>query len=461
MQKFLQDFLTAIKGTEKEFTKGSINRAIFMLSVPMILEMLMESLFAVVDIFFVGKVSTEAVATVGYTESVLTLIYAVAMGMSMAATAMIARRVGEGKPEEASEAAVQVIIIGISIAMVIGLVGVFFAADILRLMGADEKVVQEGLAYTQLMFGGNVVILLLFLLNAIFRGAGDASIAMRSLWLANGLNLILDPLFIFGIGPFPELGLFGAAVATNTGRGVGVLFQLFILFGGSSIIKITKKHFKIQWVTIRRLLKVSGGGIWQFLIASGSWIVMMRIVSSFGSDVVAGYVFAIRIIIFTILPSWGMANAAATLVGQNLGANQPERAETSVWRTAFFSMLFLLFVSVVYFIWADALISFFTTETAVIEAGVLSLRIFCVGYIFFAYGMVISQAFNGAGDTYTPTLINFICFWIIEIPLAYFLAISVNWGPPGVYWAIAFAESILAVIFIVLFRRGKWKKVVI
>ncbi|MEL6926521.1 MAG: MATE family efflux transporter, partial [Bacteroidota bacterium] len=315
MPTLFDDFMTAIKGTEKEFTKGNINRAIFMLSIPMILEMVMESLFAVVDIYFVGKIDTDAVATVGYTESVLTLIYAVSIGMSMAATAMISRRIGEKKPEEASDAAMQVIIIGVSISIVIGLLGVFFAGDILRLMGATDTVVANGINYTRIMFGGNIVIMLLFLLNAIFRGAGDASIAMRSLWLANGLNIILDPILIFGWGPIPALGLPGAAIATNIGRGVGVLFQLSILLGGGSVIRILRQNIHVDWSIIQKLLKVSAGGIWQFLIASGSWIVMMRIVSVFGSEIVAGYVFAIRIIIFTILPSWGLANAAATLVG--------------------------------------------------------------------------------------------------------------------------------------------------
>ena len=459
MQKIFQDFLKAVKGTEKEFTTGSINRAIFMLSVPMILEMVMESLFAVVDIYFVGKVSTDAVATVGYTESVLTLIYAVSIGISMAATAMIARRIGEDRPDEAAHAAMQVIYIGVSISIIVGALGVYFAGDILRLMGATEQVVNDGIHYTQIMFGGNIVIMLLFLLNAIFRGAGDASIAMRSLWLANGLNLILDPLLIFGWGPIPAFGLQGAAMATNIGRGVGVIFQLSILLGGGSIIKLTKDKLTFHLATIVRLLKVSGGGIWQFLIASGSWIILMRIVSNFGSEIVAGYVFAIRIIVFTILPSWGMANAAATLVGQNLGAGKPDRAETSVWRTAFFNMVFLFLIAVVFFVWTESILQFFTNDPVVIASGVSCLRIICFGYIFFAYGMVIGQAFNGAGDTYTPTLINFISFWIIQTPLAYLLAMQLDWGSSGVYYAIVAADMILACICIVIFRKGKWKLV--
>lgn len=459
MKKIFKDFITAIRGTEKEFTSGSVNRAIFMLSIPMILEMAMESLFAVVDIYFVGKVSTDAVTTVGYTETVLTLIYAVAIGMSMAATAMVARRIGENKPREAAAAAMQVIYIGVAVSVIMGFVGVIFAADILRLMGGAPQLIASGLTYTRIMFGSNIVILLLFLLNAVFRGAGDASIAMRALWLANGLNLILDPILIFGLGPFPELGLQGAAIATSIGRGTAVLYQISVLFGKKSIIKITRHHMPIRLHIIRRLLTVSAGGVWQFLIASGSWILLMRIISEFGSQIVAGYVFAIRIIIFTILPSWGMANAAATLVGQNLGANQPERAELSVWRTAFLNMIFLFAISIIFFFGARPIIGFFTSDPEVLEAGITSLRILCAGYIFFAYGMVIGQAYNGAGDTYTPTLVNFICFWAIQTPLAYALALPLSWGPPGVYWAIAISESILAIIFILLFRQGRWKLV--
>ena len=459
MQKIIDLFTEALKGEEKEYTTGSIRRAIVLLSIPMILEMMMESLFAVVDVYFVGKVSVDAVATVGLTESVVMLVYSVAIGLSTAATAVVARRVGENNKKGAREAAVQAIMIGVVLSTVMGIIGAYFAEDILRLMGAEESVIATGVGYTRIIFGTNVVILLLFLLNGIFRGAGDASLAMRSLWLANGLNIILDPLLIFGFGPIPAMGVEGAAIATSIGRGCGVLFQLYILFRGSGIIKIAWRHFRVQWKIVYNLLDIALGGTLQFLIASASWIFLVRIISEFGSEVVAGYTFALRLIIFTILPSWGMANAAATLVGQNLGAQKPERAESSVWKTAYYNMIFLLVVSIIYFIWAESFMRFFTQEQVVIDVGVICLRIMCAGYVFFAYGMVISQAFNGAGDTRTPTLMNFVCFWLVEIPVAYLLALHWGWGPEGAFWAIAISETLLAIICIVLFRRGKWKLV--
>lgn len=461
MKKVFRIFAEALNGKEKNFTSGSINRAIVLLSIPMILEMVMESLFAVVDVFFVSRVGVGAVATVGLTESVVTLVYAIAVGLSMAATAMVARRVGEGEYEKASAAAAQAILIGLGASLPIGLGGVLFAEDILRLMGASEGVIEDGLGYTRIMLGSNAVIMLLFLLNGIFRGAGDAATAMRSLWIANIINIVLDPLFIFGIGPFPELGVQGAAVATAIGRGFGVAYQLSRLFGKSGAIRLQRRHFTIDGLAMHRLAKVGATGAGQFLIGSASWIVLMRIIAHFGSEAVAGYTIAIRLIIFTILPSWGLANAAATLVGQNLGARQPDRAEQSVWRSAFINMVFLLGVSVVYAVFAYPILGLFQPEPAVLEAGVLSLRIICAGYIFFAYGMVISQAFNGAGDTRTPTIINFFCFWVMEIPLSYLLAIQLGWGLAGVCWAIAASESTLAVISIIVFRRGKWKSVVI
>ncbi|MEM9990958.1 MAG: MATE family efflux transporter, partial [Bacteroidota bacterium] len=443
----------------KEFTKGSINRAIFLLSVPMILEMLMESLFAVVDVFFVAQVGVDAIATVGLTESVITLVYALAMGISMAASAMVARRIGEKNPAAASTAAAQAIIIAVGISILLGITGFLFAADILRWMGGSDELIQAGVNYTRIMFGTNIVIMLLFLLNGIFRGAGDAAIAMRSLWIANGLNIILDPFFIFGWWFFPELGLEGAAVATAIGRGVGVLYQINILLKGSSVVQLLRLHFTIRWATMRRQLQVAAGGAGQHLIASASWIFMMRIIAQFGSEAMAGYTIAIRIIVFTILPSWGMSNAAATLVGQNLGARQPERAATSVWRTAYFNMLFLIAVSVTFFAFAPELIQIFTQQASVIDAGVWSLRIICLGYPFFAYAMVLGQSFNGAGDTRTPTLANLICFWLIQIPLAYFLALHLGYGTWGVYWAIPISDTILASLLIYIFRKGNWKSV--
>lgn len=459
MGKYIDIILEAVKGSERNFTSGSINKAIVYLSIPMILEMVMESLFALVDTIFVSKISTEAVATVGLTESVITLVYSIGIGLSMAATAMVARRIGEGKPEEAAEAGAQSIIIALIVALIIGVPGVVFAEDILRLMGADEKVISTGVGYTRILMGSNVVIMLLFLLNGIFRGAGDAYLAMRSLWVANILNIILDPLFIFGIGPFPEMGVQGAAVATTIGRSVGVIYQLHLLFGKKGVIKLEKKHFVVVWKVIKKLLDVAATGTGQFLISSASWIFLMRIISLFGSEAIAGYTIAIRLIIFTILPSWGLANAAATLVGQNLGAGKPERAEKSVWAAAYYNMLFLLSVSIIYFIMAPYILPFFDPNPEVIQAGVLSLRVICVGYVFFAYGMVISQAFNGAGDTRTPTLINLICFWLIQIPLGYLLAVPLGFKLAGVCAAIGISETILALIAIYLFKKGTWKTV--
>ncbi|MDX1408021.1 MAG: MATE family efflux transporter [Saprospiraceae bacterium] len=449
--------LLAISGREKEFTTGGINRAILLLAVPMILEMVMESLFALVDVFFVSRVGTEAVATVGLTEVVLMTIQSVALGIAMAATAMIARRIGEKDEEGAAVAAVQTLILGLVISVSVGAVCFFMAEDILRLMGGSPELIAEGKTYTQIILGMNGVLFFLFLLNAIFRGAGDAAIAMRTLWLANGINIVLDPCLIFGLGPFPELGVTGAAVATTIGRGIGVLYQLYHLLGGKSIIHVVRRHARISVVVLKKLLNVSLGGAAQFLIATASWVFIVRIISLFGDEALAGYTIAIRIIIFTILPAWGMANAAATLVGQNLGAGKPDRAEKSVWLAARYNMFFLLFISVVFIIAAPWILPYFSEDPLVVREGVRGLRIICVGYIFYAYGMVIGQAFNGAGDTRTPTIINFICFWLIQIPLAYVLARVLGMESSGVYWAIAISESFLAVIAIQLFRRGSWK----
>jgi len=457
MKKYLKLFVDAVRGKEEDFTKGSIDRAIVLLSIPMILEMLMESIFAIVDIYWVSQISLYAAATVGLTESVITIVYSLAFGLSAAATAMVARRIGEKKQDEAAEAGLQSIYIGIALAIIMGIPGFIFAEDILRLMGGEEDLIKEGVAYTQMMFGGNIVIILLFLLNGIFRGAGDASLAMRALLIANTCNLILDPVLIFGWGPFPELGLFGAAVATNIGRGIGVCFQLYCLFGPIGRLQISSKHTALNFGVIKRLLEVTSGGAGQNIIASASWIFLMRIIALFGSVALAGYTIAIRIIIFCILPAWGMANAAATLVGQNLGANQPDRAEQSAWRTAFFGMLFLVTMAISLYFTSASVMGLFTTEEAVIAEGVRCLQIILLGYIAFAYGMVLAQGFNGAGDTRTPTWINFVSFWLMEIPLGYFLAVSLDWGTDGVYWSIAIAETFLAFLAIYLFRQGKWK----
>lgn len=448
----------SLRGDEQNFTEGSINRAIFLLSVPMILEMLMESLFAVVDVYFVSKLGdNDAVATVGLTESVITLIYSVAFGLSMGVTAMVARRVGEKDIKAAGVAAIQSFYVALTISSVISVIGLVFAKDILRLMGASEDIIENHSGYTRWMFGGNITIMMLFVVNAVFRGAGNASIAMRALMISNGLNIMLDPVFIFGWGPVPGFGVEGAGIATTLGRGCGVMYQLYHLLKGKGLVKIHRENLRVRWTVIKKLLALSAGGTGQFIIASASWIFLMRIMSSFGSAALAGYTIAIRVIIFTILPAWGFSNAAATLVGQNLGAGQPERAEKSAWRAAFLTMMFLGLVSLFFMFSAPSIIRLFTADAEVISQGVKCLRIICLGYIFYAYGMVISQSFNGAGDTVTPTILNFFGFWVLQIPLAYTLAILLQIGPAGVYTAVAASESVLAIVCIIVFRRGKWK----
>ncbi|GAA4399324.1 MATE family efflux transporter [Nibrella viscosa] len=459
MKAFLQLFLSALRGSEINFTSGSINRAIFLLSVPMILEMVMESLFVVVDVFFVARIGTEAVATVGLTESVLTLVYSIAIGLSTAATALVSRRVGEGQPDEAGKVVLQVILVSLALAVLMGLPGMVFAERVLHLMGGDPSLVANGSGFTRLIFASSPAIILLYTLSGALRGAGEASVAMRSLWIANGINIILCPVLIFGVGPVPGFGVIGSAMATTTGRSVGVLYQLYALTRSRRSVRVNLRRMVPDLAIIRNLLSVAAGGTAQFLVGSASWIFLTRILSTFGSDIVAGYTIAIRIIIFTILPSWGMANAAATLVGQNLGAGEPGRAESSAWRAAFYNMLFLVVVGIVFFTSATGIVGLFNRDTRVIGIAVQCLQIFCLGYVFFAYGMVISQALNGAGDTRTPTLINIFCFWIVEIPLAYFLAHIAGWGPPGVFWAVAISESLLAVIAVIVFRRGQWKTV--
>jgi putative MATE family efflux protein len=387
------------------------------------------------------------------------LVYSVAIGMSMAATAMVARRIGEKNPEGAGHAAFQAMLIAFGISIVISVAGIYFAKDILRLMGGSDELIAKGYGYTQWMLGSNLCIMFLFLINGVFRGAGDASMAMRSLWLANGLNIILDPIFIFGLGPIPAFGVEGAAIATTIGRSTGVLYQLYGLFNGKRIIKLTVANIRIRMATIKKLLNIAIGGMGQFLIESASWIFLVRIISEFGSAALAGYTIAFRIIVFTILPSWGMANAAATLVGQNLGAQKPDRAEKSVWMTAHLNTAFLGVVSVVFFIWARTFVGIFTEDPVVQDYGILALRIICIGYITFAYGMVISQAFNGAGDTRTPTYMNVVFFWIIQIPMAYALALHLQMGFMGAMISVAVAFALHAGACIYLFRKGKWKLV--
>lgn len=449
----------ALSGKQTEFTTGSIRKAIFMLSVPMILEMLMESVFALVDIAFVSRVSVHAVATIGLTESVLTLVYAIAMGLSMAATAIVARRIGEKDVEGARRAAVQALGLGVSIAVVIGGFGMFHAGEILALMGAGPDLIAEGHGYTQIMMGGNITVLLLFLINAIFRGAGNASIAMWALILSNGLNLILDPLFIFGFGPLPAYGVTGAAIATNIGRGVAVLFQLGILFFGWGVIKLAFKDLVLNLKVMWNLIRVSLGGIAQFLIGTSSWIFLMRIMSEFGSEVLAGYTIAIRVVMFTLMPAWGMSNAAATLVGQNLGAKQLDRAEISVWKTGKYNAVFMGLVSLIYLVFARRIIGWFSDAEVVVQYGALCLQVFSVGYVFYAYGMVVVQAFNGAGDTRTPMLINIVSFWLFQLPMAYVAALVLDFGAMGVFVSITVAEVFLAIVAMIWFKKGNWKRV--
>jgi putative MATE family efflux protein len=448
----------AIRGSHQDYTAGNLNRAILLLAIPMVLEMVLESLFAVVDVFWVGHLGADAVATIGLTESMLTLVFAVGLGLSMSTTAMVARRIGEKDHEGASTAAVQAIILGVIASLIMGLPCWFLASRLLNWMGATSEIVALGTGYTRIALGGSGVIVLLFLNNAIFRGAGDAAIAMRLLWVSNIINLILDPCLIFGWGPFPRLGVTGAAVATFTGRGIGVLYQFYRLMRGTERIRILARHVRVNFTVLLRLARVSVNGILQFAIAHTSWIGLVRIVSTFGAASLAGYTIAVRVVVFAILPSWGLSNAAATLVGQNLGAKQPERAETSVWRTGLYNMLFLGSIGVVFVIFAEPIVRLFAHDAEVVSLGATCLRIISYGNIGYAYGMVMLQAFNGAGDTLTPTIVNFFGFWLFEIPLAYWLAIKMGLQSKGVYFSIVIAEGAIALASVLLFRRGKWKK---
>src|SRR6202051_901027 len=448
----------AIRGSHQDFTTGSLNRAIFLLAVPMVLEMVLESLFAVVDVFWVGRLGANAVATVGLTESMLSLVFAVGMGLSLSTTAMVARRIGEKDPEGAAVAGVQAITLGLIVSVAIGIPCFLFAPNLLRLMGASPEISATGSGYTRICLGGSFAVLLLFLNNAIFRGAGDAAIAMRLLWVSNIINLVLDPCLIFGWGPFPRLGVTGAAVATLIGRSIGVIYQFYRLMRGTERLRILRSQIHVRLDVLLRLLRVSLTGILQFAIAYTSWIGLVRIVSIFGAAALAGYTIAIRIVIFVILPSWGLSNAAATLVGQNLGAKQPDRAETSVWRTGLYNMIFLGSIGIVFIIFAEPIVRLFTHDPAVIPLAASCLRIVSYGNIGYAYAMVMLQAFNGAGDTLTPTIVNFFGFWLLEIPLAYFLAIPLHMQARGAYFSIVAAEAAIAGVSIVLFKRGYWKR---
>jgi putative MATE family efflux protein len=448
----------ALRGSHQDFTSGDLNRAILLLAIPMVLEMVLESLFAIVDVFFVGRIGANAVATVGLTESLLSLVFAVAMGLSLSTTAMVARRIGEKDHEGAAVAGVQAIILGLTVSVVIGVPCLIFAPQLLQWMGASPEIVATGSGYARIALGGSGVVLMLFLNNAIFRGAGDAAIAMRLLWVSNIINLVLDPCLIFGLGPFPRLGVTGAALATFTGRSIGVAYQFYRLLRGTERLRILRRQIGVNFEILMRLVRVSLTGILQFAIAHTSWIGLVRIVSIFGAAALAGYTIAIRILIFVILPSWGLSNAAATLVGQNLGAGQPDRAETSVWRTGFYNMLFLGTIGLIMVLFAEAIVRLFTRDPEVLPLAASCLRILSYGNIGYAYGMVMLQAFNGAGDTITPTWVNLFGFWFLEIPLAYWLAIPMGLQSKGAFFSIVVAEAAIAAAGIILFKRGKWRK---
>lgn len=453
-----QELKNAIRGTEADYTQIDIKKAIFLLAVPMILELVMESTFAVADIYFVSKLGASAVATVGLTETYLFLLYSIAMGLATAVTAIIARRIGEKNKEGAGISAIQSVFLALLASIPFAIAGIFYAKELLTVMGADAWSIEHGYYYTQWMLGGNVVIMLIFVINAIYRGAGDAAIAMRILWIANGINIVLDPLLIFGWGPFPALGIEGAAIATNIGRGTGVIIQLWTLFKGGKHIQA--KFSQLYWDAkiLLGILRTSLGGIGQMIVAMTSWIFLMRILADVGSEAVAGSTIAIRIMMFTMMPAWGMSNAAATLVGQNLGAGNPERAESAVWKAGFYNMIFLIGISVVFFFFNQSLMRFFTEDTAVIAIGAEWLRILSFSFFVYGWWMVSVQAFNGAGDTKTPTKINLVFFWLIQIPLSYFLAVTLDWEQSGVFWGVFISETSVGLFTLWLFKKGSWKK---
>jgi putative MATE family efflux protein len=448
----------SIRGSHRDYTRGPIGRAILLLAVPMVLEMIMESVFAVVDIFWVSHLGKEAAATVGLNESLMTLVYTLAMGLGIGAMAMVARRIGEKDPEGAARAAVQAIALALIVSTLIAVIGAPLAPKLLTLMGGSPWVIEHGSGFTRIMLAGNASVVMLFMINAIFRGAGDAAIAMRTLWLANWINILLGPCLIFGLGPFPKLGIVGAAIATTIGRGTGAIYALTRLFRSGGRFDIKLRHLRIEPSVIGRLLRLSGTGTFQIFIGMASWIGLTRIISSFGSDAVAGFTFGIRVILFALLPSWGMANAAATMVGQALGAKNPERAERAVWKAGFYNMIFLGIIGLLFIFFAPQIIWFFTDDPNVSHYGVDCLRIVAYGFLFYAYGMVLGQSFNGAGDTWTPTIINLFVFWLWEIPLGYVLGVKAGLGPRGVFVAMTIAFSTLAVVSAAVFRLGRWKK---
>lgn len=451
----------SIRGSHRNYTTGPIGRSILLLAIPMVLEMLMESVFAVVDIFWVSHLGTDAAATVGLTESLLTLIYALAIGLSIGAMAMVARRIGEQNPEGAARAAVQAIALALLVSFTIAVVATPNAPKLLAMMGGSPWVIEHGSAFTRVMLAGNATVVVLFMVNAIFRGAGDAAIAMRTLWLANWINILLGPCLIFGLGPFPKLGIVGAAIATNIGRGTGALFALSRLVRTGGRFDVRRRHLRLEPSIMWRLIRLSSTGTFQVFIGMASWIGLVRIISSFGSNAVAGYTFGIRVILFALLPSWGMANAAATMVGQALGAGNPDRGEQAVWKAGFYNMIFLGVVGLLFIFFAPQIIWLYTSDPNVAGYGVDCLRIVAYGFLFYAYGMVLGQSFNGAGDTWTPTIINLFVFWLWEIPLAYVLSVVLGLGPRGVFIAITIAFSTLAVVSAAVFRQGRWKRKVV
>jgi MATE family, multidrug efflux pump len=451
-------FRDALSGDRHDFTEGSLTRGIALLAIPTVLEMAMESTFGLVDAFWVARLGADSIAAVGFTESLIVMIFSIAAGLSMAGTATVARRIGEKDPEGASVAAVQAIFCGLAIAAVTGICGILFAPQFLGLMGASSGVVAVGSRYTRIMLGGNVCIVLLFLINGVFRGAGDPVIAMRTLWLSNLVNLALDPCLIYGFFGFPKLGLMGAAVATTTGRSIGVLYQFWALVRGTSRVSVARRHLRVDWRVLGRMLRLGSTTIVQYFISTASWVSLARINAMFGSAAVAGYTLSIRVILFALMPSWGICSAAATLVGQNLGAKKPERSERAVWLAGAYNMIFLTVVGAIFFALARPIVTRFTGDEQVVAMGVSCLQLVSLGYPFYAWGMTMEQAFNGAGDSKTPTWMNLYCYWLFQIPLAWWLAKVAGLGPRGVYLAICTAESLLAVVSVVLFRRGKWKE---
>ena len=452
-----QDLGDAIRGTNADYTKIPLGRAVLLLAVPMVLELVLESTFAVVDIWFVARLGASAVATVGLTETFLFLLYAIAIGLAMAVTAVVARRIGEGDRRAAAISAAQALWIAVLVSLPFSVAGIVWARELLQLMGADAWTLTHGVRYMQWMLGSNVVIMLLFVCNAIFRGAGDAAVAMRVLWVANGLNIVLDPILIFGLGPIPALGVEGAAIATVIGRGVGVAMQLWILLRGSRHIRVTTPQFALDAAAALNIVRTSLGGIGQMIVAMTAWIFLMRILAAIGSEAVAGATIAMRLMMFTLMPAWGMSNAAATLVGQNLGAGEPGRAEASVWRIGWYNMVFTVAVSVLFFLFPRELIGIFTDERAVIDVGAEWLRVLSYSYFVYGWWMVAVQAFNGAGDTITPTKINLVFFWLIQIPLAWLLALHFDLQATGVFWAVFVSETSVGLFTLSLFARGGWK----